>query len=128
VCWIRYRLAGKEGELQTLQGTWQLVEMQNNGKKDLERSKNYHWTFKDDQYTIYLNEKKAEVWTVKLSNRTIDATLTISPRTHGITIQGIYELSGDTLRICYDRTGESRPEDFKAAAGSHHMLYVLKRQ
>jgi uncharacterized protein (TIGR03067 family) len=41
---------------------------------------------------------------------------------------GIYELSGDTLKICYDNTGKERPKEFKSAEGSTVVLSVLKRQ
>jgi uncharacterized protein (TIGR03067 family) len=120
--------ANQGAELAKLQGTWQLVEMHTNGKKDTERAKSYRWTFNDDQYTVFRNDKKVEAWTAKLGDRTIDATLNIGPKTNGITLRGIYELSGDTLKICYDRTGEGRPDDFKTAADSYRVLYVLKRQ
>ncbi len=41
----------------------------------------------------------------------------------------IYELDGDTLRICMDKEGtaDKRPTEFKAAAGSGLALLVLKR-
>ena len=115
-------------DLPKLEGTWQLVETESNGKKDTERSKNYHWEFKDNQYRIFQNDVKAETWTVKLDGRSIDSTLTISPKIHGITLKGIYELSDDTLRICYDRRGKERPDDFSAMAGSQRVIYSLRRR
>jgi len=119
----------RAGDLPKLEGAWQLVETEANGKKDTGRSKNYRWEFKDNQYRIYQNDVRAETWTVKLDGRSIDSTLTISPKIHGITLKGIYELSGDTLRICYDRTGKKpRPDDFSAPAGSQRVIYSLRRR
>ena len=33
---------------------------------------------------------------------------------HGRTFPAIYELKGDTLRICYDLSGAKRPTEFKS--------------
>jgi uncharacterized protein (TIGR03067 family) len=39
----------------------------------------------------------------------------------------IYEIEGDTLRVCYDLSGEKRPTEFKAAAGTKHYLVTYNR-
>jgi uncharacterized protein (TIGR03067 family) len=43
----------------------------------------------------------------------------------GKTYLGIYELDGDSLKICYRGPGEERPTVFATKDGA--MLYVLKR-
>ena len=43
------------------------------------------------------------------------------------TAVGIYALSGESLKICYDATGKQRPKEFKSAEGSTVVLSVLKR-
>lgn len=42
----------------------------------------------------------------------------------------IYELQGDTLRICYDLSGAKRPTEFKSVAGTKLYLvtYARKRE
>ena len=40
---------------------------------------------------------------------------------------GIYELDGDTLKVCYAIDGGKRPAEFKAKPGSKHVLIVFKR-
>ena len=40
---------------------------------------------------------------------------------------GIYELKGDTLRICYDPIGDDRPREFKTDPKSKQVLAVYKR-
>jgi uncharacterized protein (TIGR03067 family) len=40
-------------------------------------------------------------------------------------LQGIYELKGDTLKVCY---GPKRPTDFKTKPYSHQKLYFFKRE
>ena len=41
----------------------------------------------------------------------------------GKTFPAIYELDGDTLRICYELAGKDRPKEFKTAPGT--MLYLV---
>ena len=40
----------------------------------------------------------------------------------------IYELNGDTLRICYDLSGSKRPTEFKTAAGTKLYLVTYNRK
>jgi uncharacterized protein (TIGR03067 family) len=42
---------------------------------------------------------------------------------NGKTFPAIYELKGDTLRVCYDLSGAKHPTAFKSAAGT--MLYLV---
>lgn len=62
---------------------------------------------------------------------TLDATK--KPKTmdlktaKGETMQGIYELDGDTLKVCLSREGE-RPTKFESAEGSRTMVIVFKRE
>jgi uncharacterized protein (TIGR03067 family) len=47
---------------------------------------------------------------------------------NGKTFPAIYELKGDTLRICYDLSGGSRPKEFKSVAGTQLYLVTYKRK
>lgn len=40
----------------------------------------------------------------------------------------IYELDGDTLRICYDLSGMKRPVEFRSALGTKHYLVTYQRK
>ncbi len=46
----------------------------------------------------------------------------------GKTFPAIYELVGDTLRICYDLSGNARPKEFKTTAGTKLYLVTYKRK
>jgi uncharacterized protein (TIGR03067 family) len=46
----------------------------------------------------------------------------------GKTILAIYELSGDTFRVCYDLSGMKTPEDFKTAEGTKLYLVTYTRK
>ena len=45
----------------------------------------------------------------------------------GKTLLAIYELTGDTLRICYDLEGKTRPSEFVTKAGTQQLLVSYKR-
>jgi uncharacterized protein (TIGR03067 family) len=45
----------------------------------------------------------------------------------GKTLLAIYELTGDTLRICYDLEGKTRPSEFATKAGTQQLLVSYKR-
>ena len=47
---------------------------------------------------------------------------------HGKTFPAIYELTGDTLRICYDLSGAKRPTEFKSIAGTRLYLVTYNRR
>ena len=46
----------------------------------------------------------------------------------GKTFPAIYELKGDTLRICYDLSGAKRPSEFKSVAGTQLYLVTYHRK
>jgi uncharacterized protein (TIGR03067 family) len=40
---------------------------------------------------------------------------------------GIYELEGESQKVCFAPVGKERPTEFSSAAGSGHVLTVWKR-
>jgi uncharacterized protein (TIGR03067 family) len=46
----------------------------------------------------------------------------------GKTFPAIYEVDGDTLRICYDLAGKKRPTEFKTKADTKLYLVTYKRK
>src|SRR5262249_33232564 len=59
--------------------------------------------------------------------KSITVTGTDGPN-NGKTFPAIYELKGDTLRICYDLSGKARPVEFKSAAGTKLYLVTYQRK
>ncbi len=47
---------------------------------------------------------------------------------HGKTIPAIYELEGDTYRVCYDLSCAKRPTEFKTLPGTQLYLVTYKRK
>lgn len=46
----------------------------------------------------------------------------------GGSFTGIYELSGDKLRVCYDMTGLQYPKNFDAGKGARRTSYEFTRE
>jgi len=46
----------------------------------------------------------------------------------GKTFPAIYELTSDTLRVCYDLSGAKRPTEFKTSAGTQLYLATYNRK
>ena len=46
----------------------------------------------------------------------------------GKTMLGIYELTGDTYKVCFALPGGERPKEFASKPGSKTMLIVMKRE
>lgn len=47
---------------------------------------------------------------------------------NGKTFPAIYQIKGDTLRICYDLSGAKRPREFKTLAGTQIYLVTYQRK
>jgi uncharacterized protein (TIGR03067 family) len=127
--------ASKEDEskkdLETIQGHWAQLSMVVDGAKvpDDEAQALFR-SMKDDKYTIYQFKKVIGKGTFKVDAsrkpKTIDATTTAGGRS--LTLLGIYELDGDTLKLCFAPPGKPRPSDFTSKKGSEHRLSVWERE
>lgn len=59
--------------------------------------------------------------------KTMDINGTAGPNV-GKKMLCIYELQGDTLRICYGLGGSPRPTEFKSPAGTKYFLVTYERK
>lgn len=121
-------------DLDRLHGTWRMVDVEYNGLRNPDQSKEYSWVFKNDEYTINHNGDFQELWVIEVNSsrhpKTIDSTGTltrIAPITGGKKLMGIYEVTDDELKVCFDLSGNSRPDSFKAEQGSRRACYYFKR-
>ena len=116
-------------ELEKLQGDWQLLSAERDGKKIPEDQ------FKDEQVTL-----KGDVMTVTKGGKLMQTSKmildpTTSPRSFvrevtdgvgkGMKFHGIYELDGDTLTGCHTVIDKERPKEFSSKNGAR--LFVHKR-
>ena len=84
----------------------------------------------DDKYTVTVGQA-VDRGTCKLNPaskpKELDITGTEGPN-KGKTILAIYALDGDTLQVCYDLSGKSRPTEFKTAEGTQLFLVTYARE
>ena len=119
-------------ELKALQGTWKVVAAEQDGEA-LDRIVGGVLTVKDNNFSI-----KTASGTELKGDLTLDPAK--KPRHINFahqegpvkdnTWQGIYELKGDTLKICYAEAGKEkeRPSEFKTLRKSGLLLVELKRE
>jgi uncharacterized protein (TIGR03067 family) len=116
-----------------IEGTWTLLTAELAGQKLPDAGvKDTKLILADGRYT-YRNAIGDDIGVYKLSApespeapKAMDITGTEGPN-KGKTFLAIYELTGDTLKICYDLTGKARPEQFATKAGTKHFLATYKR-
>ena len=119
-----------KNELARLQGTWNIVALEVEGQKmaagALTGSK---IVVKGDRFTTLAMgatyEGKLEVDPAK-TPKTFNLNFTAGPE-KGNTSLGIYELDGDTWKICMTVAGNNRPKEFATKPRSGHAFETLKR-
>ncbi len=131
---LTFSLAARSGDAKdsdAIRGTWQPSTAELGGKMfPDEVRKTIKLVVKDDKYTVTVG-KAVDQGTVKLNPaakpKEMDITGTDGPN-KGKTILAIYEQDGDTLRVCYDLSGKSRPTEFKTKEGTQRFLVTYKRK
>jgi RNA polymerase sigma factor (sigma-70 family) len=120
-------------DLAALQGTWIAVRIERSGKEaPAEMLKDFKVVIKGDKMTIWPG-RDDRISTIKLnpskSPKWMDNTPHEGPA-KGKSLPAIYELKGDTLKMCFDNEGVSdeRPREFKSTPGSGLCLFVLKKE
>jgi uncharacterized protein (TIGR03067 family) len=122
-----------EAKLDALEGVWLPSSAELGGKAfPDEVRKSIRLEVKGDQYTVTVGTQP-DRGTCKLipsaKPKALDITGNEGPN-KGKTILAIYERNGDTLRVCYDLSGKSRPAEFKTTDGTLLFLvdYKLQKQ
>jgi uncharacterized protein (TIGR03067 family) len=118
--------ADKPTDAKDIQGTW-VPEKAELGGKPLPTN-----------FTLKLEADKYEVAAENLDKGTYKLDPAAKPRTFDITgvegpnagrkIPAIYELEGDTLRVCYGLGGSARPAEFKSPSGTKVFLVTYRRK
>jgi uncharacterized protein (TIGR03067 family) len=119
-------------DLERMQGDWQGVSWVVDGTPVPDDDAQCMFrTIKGDQYIVFRFENPRGKGTLKLdatkTPKTIDA-LPDGPAAKAGPIAGIYEINGNTLKLCFAPPGKERPKDFTSKAGSGHTLTVWMRE
>jgi uncharacterized protein (TIGR03067 family) len=123
--------ADLEKEVRKFQGTWTFESSETGGKKiPADELKGFILIFEGDKHTVKKGDEVIQVGTQKInpskSPKTIDVTMTEGP-SKGKVMLGIYEIDGDTLKVCFDSQGKKRPTEFKSSPDSEYFVNVHKR-
>jgi RNA polymerase sigma factor (sigma-70 family) len=116
--------AAPRTDKERLQGIWTVVSMEMNGK----RVATGKMVFMIDGNRACWQTSEAEIH----GGFYLDATT--DPKSYDLattarTFEGIYDIDGESLRLCYVAGDErKRPDRFEAAAGSERVLVTLKRK
>ncbi len=106
-------------ELKRFEGTWSYSSVVADGKPAPEESlKASRLILKGDRFTMTTREsthKGTYAVDPTVTPRTIDVTFTEGPRA-GKTIKGIYDLDGDTCKVCMPLDDRPRPTEFASKA------------
>jgi uncharacterized protein (TIGR03067 family) len=119
-------------ELKKFEGTWVIESFEQDGEKTpADAFKGTKLVCKDDTFTMtmpgvtYKGTFKVDV---AKKPKHIDIHFTEGPE-KGKNIKGIYEIEGDTYKLCIKMMGDKdRPTEFATKAGSGIALEVLKRE
>ncbi len=119
-----------EDELKKIQGTWQFVSQEMEGKpRPPEQLAKLTITFTGDKWSVREDGKVVQAGTQKLDPTKkpaqVDAVVT-EGEDKGSKMRGIYELKGDTLKVCFDPQGKERPTSFTSKAGQ--FAAVVQRE
>ena len=113
-------------------GTWKYISGEKNGAKLNEE----HFegqevvitqetiTLKSSEFTFVLDYE----FTEHKQPQTVKLTILESPFGTGQKTNGIIELNGDTLKLCYPPMGGDSPAKFDGKAGTEQHNFVLKRE
>jgi uncharacterized protein (TIGR03067 family) len=125
--------AGDSGVAKELQGMWLPAKAVLGGKPmDEPTLKSISLKITGDAYEVLVQGQLDQ------------GTISVDPKTHpkGMTITGtngpnkgriipaIYEVKGNTMKICYDLSGAKQPSEFKSTEGTSLYLvtYVRKKE
>jgi uncharacterized protein (TIGR03067 family) len=116
-------------EQEKLAGDWRLVSVEANGEKLPDQQVNeFSLTFKGDKFTSYRGgEKRTGSYTIDPTKK--PKTMEIVPADgpdKGKTWSLIYDLEGNTLRICGREVGKERPTGFNTKDQKGIILMVLR--
>jgi uncharacterized protein (TIGR03067 family) len=115
-------------DMEKLQGEWILASLERDGEQlPEEQAKSRKRSIKGDKFTITRDGETLAQGTFTLDASKKPKTLDAKLEGNDEAVQAIYELDGDTFKMCYAQPGQPRPKEFAGKADSGHTLAVWKR-
>jgi uncharacterized protein (TIGR03067 family) len=117
-------------EWKRLNGTWGVVRLVVDDKEVPVPKGKVTLTLKDGKFTDRVGDKVLGEGTAEIdpttSPKSLDIRATSGPN-KGKSSLAIYEVKGDTLRVCWAAPGKPRPKKLESKEGSGHDLFTYKR-
>jgi uncharacterized protein (TIGR03067 family) len=114
-----------------LQGEWVLASATRDGMEAPEEFiKSLKRSVKGDEYTVTRDGETILKGKFKLDPTKKPKTIDVTAKDQNgneMSIAGIYEIEGDSFKLCYSGPGMERPKTFASEAGSGISLAVWKR-
>jgi uncharacterized protein (TIGR03067 family) len=124
-------LRAADDDVKKLKGTWQVEKAELAGAPFPEPvTKTMSLILKDGEYTLKTpggDDQGTVTYDAKKKPMEMDIKGTVGPN-KGKTFLAIWQLDGDTLKVCYDLAGQKRPKEFKTDADNKYFLAVYKRK
>jgi len=124
--------AEDSSEVKALQGTWEPVKAELGGQPMPDAVlKKITLKMNKNEYDVAITGEQPDhgTWTVDTSAKPKGMSITgVKGPNAGKSFPAIYEMTADTLRICYDLSGAKRPTEFKSSAGTKLYLVTYKRK
>jgi uncharacterized protein (TIGR03067 family) len=118
-------------DAKAIQGSWTPVKAELGGQPMADAVlKTISLKLTNGKYDVYVGGQP-DNGTYTLDDTTKPKSITVTGTdgpNRGKTFPAIYELNGDTLRICYDLSGAKRPAEFKSLAGTKLYLVTYNRK
>jgi uncharacterized protein (TIGR03067 family) len=119
-------------DLDRLQGTWLLITLEAEGEDvPAEQHEGWNAVYAGNRLTLRAGEMVRRRGIITLdpsrSPRAMNTWDQDGPY-EDQTVPGIYELAGDTLKVCFARPGAERPTEFTTRRGTGFLYCVYRRQ
>jgi uncharacterized protein (TIGR03067 family) len=123
--------ADSPADAKAVQGSWTPAKAELGGQPMPEAVlKTISLKLEKGKYDVLVGDKPDKgTYTIDSTSKPKSMTITgTEGPNQGKTFPAIYELKGDTLRICYDLSGAKRPTEFKSIAGTKLYLVTYNRK
>ena len=115
---------------QRLQGTWKVISADVGGRS-AGLKQNVRWIIAGSKIVMELGERREGKFSLDASKspRRIDIVAMASDgKQKADSLLGVYELSGDELRVCLDSGDEPRPASLRSSQDTNQVSLVLQRE
>ncbi len=124
-------LAARADDLKAMEGTWTVEAVEAGGKAvESEDMKVLVVKIAGDRYELRTKDGM-DAGSLKLDETQMPKTMDATDREGldaGKAIKAIYEITGDTMRVCYGLDDSGRPTEFATKEGSPWLLVTYKRE